>query len=426
MSNVQIAPNYNSRQFLTQLSEGSKSDVVGLRQGDQGEFVVRSKSQSGVSWSKSKGFSSQQAERQNRATAKQLVHTLLSDPSINKRGVTVDSPKAEQLIRTIGNKPVTVKVAQLLADNLRGIQNNSAKGVWKALGTNTTNPLLKVARFTKAVLGGNLGRDEDGSKANEIHRISKGQSKTEYAVAQKKLKGVGEENNNNNNNDVQAPPQEMELEEIVMDQEPPTPKGENEFLKELQKKVEPRRQRIDQGLSGSPGFDGAKQSSPTITQGEKEKLMKVLDEVLLEEGGDDVSASDTELNETQINQLMSVLKEIAPDGIEPEEDHETVDQSSLGLQQTGEQEESHIDTIKPDGINDDVQEDLSHTYSVEDELAKPPEHYDDLNYVDLRDPSQVRSDSTGPSRDEISDFAAILSGRPRKKDVQELLHKLTN
>lgn len=395
--------------------------------------MVRSKSQSGVSWSKSKGFSSPQGERQNRATAKQLVHTLLADPSINKKGVEVDSMKAEELIRTLGNKPVTVKMAQVLADNLRGIRNNSAKGVWNAIGTGTPNPLMKVARFTKAVLGGNLGRDEDGTKANDIHRISKGESRKEYAVSQKKIKGVGEENNNNNNNNVQAPPQEMEIEEIVMEEVPQTLKGENEFLKELQKKVEPRRERIDQGLTGSPGLEGSKvggrkdqPSSPTITLGEKEKLLKVLDEVLLDEGEESVSSPDTELNETQIHQLMSVLKEIAPDGIEPPEDEEAVDQVSVGLPQTSELDESGIERIKPDGINEDVQEDLSHTYSVEDELAKPPEHYHDLDYVDLRDPSQLMAGNTGPSREEIGDFVAILSGRPRKKDIEELFNKLAN
>lgn len=411
MSNIQRgAPQFNTAQFVQSLQKSSNSDVVRLSGGNQGELVIRSKFKEGLTWIQS-GRKSEETQANNRASARVLVEKLLADPNINKKGIS--GAKATNLINRLSEKPITVELAKRLVYNLQDIEVISAKGLWKAMGLGTESKIKQAYRFLKGVAKGNLGADIDGTKTESITKISSGRSQKE----QEEVNRMKEVDHGIRTTVPEPPKPEVPIEEPKVTEEP-KPLSMDEFLKELKERVDERRQRMEQ-VSSNP-------SASVLTEGERDQLVNVLKQVLnQDESVSTLQSSEDRLSESEINQVVDVLRQIAPEGVEDVAEHQQVEQNPGEVSsQEPHSPGSSVQSINPDGLTDDVHEDLSHTYSQEDEVAKPQPK--ELEYVDLRDPNQPTVGGSGPSKDEINDLAAILSGRPTKKDIEGLLERLSN
>lgn len=407
MSNIKNSiPSQVATHFLQTLEQSKGSHVIRLSGGTQGDLVVQSKNQAGLSWKKNlSNTEKMNLQANNRVSAREFVKILFSLPGIENHSEST----AERLISKLAMEPITVSTALKYAAKMQGTQGVNAKGLWKAVGIGTDSKLKQVGLFFKGVAKGYLGNDSDGSKANAIVKLTQNWSEKD----EKKYVGLTKtsEPPPKRPTEKQEPPRQ---EEVPVQNEV---SSENLFLKELKKKIEPRRLILEQLEQSAP---------PLLSEKERDNLVNVLRDVYQsdEEVGE-TQDNNAALTENQINQIVDVLREIAPDGIgEEEEFFEDEGVTDTTQEQSSIVDQSEVETVVPDGMNADVIEDPSSSVNQEEFVTQ--EKSDNLDYIDLRESSQATTSGSGPSKHEISELASILLRQPRKKDIQELIEKLTN
>lgn len=409
MSNIKNSiPSQVATHFLQTLEQSKGSHVIRLSGGTQGDLVVQSKNQAGLSWKRNlSNTEKMNLQANNRVSAREFVKILFSLPGIENHSEST----AERLISKLAMEPITVSTALKYAAKMQGTQGVNAKGLWKAVGIGTDSKLKQVGLFFKGVAKGYLGNDSDGSKANAIVKLTQNWSEKD----EKKYVGLTKtsEAPPKRPTEKQEPPRQEEVEVPVQNEV----SSENLFLKELKKKIEPRRLILEQLEHSAP---------PLLSEKERDNLVNVLRDVYQsdEEVGE-TQDTNAALTENQINQIVDVLREIAPDGIgEEEEFFEDEGVTDTTQEQSSIVDQSEVETVVPDGMNADVIEDPSSSVNQEEFVTQ--EKSDNLDYIDLRESNQATTSGSGPSKHEISELASILLRQPRKKDIQELIEKLTN